>query len=136
MNWRPMLWSLGGSAAFLLFCWALRSAEGAGLVGGEVVQRTIQAVVGLGLAVYGNFMPKIIDYCVSPSLRAAAFHQGVARVGGWSMTLAGLIYATLWVFTPLPFAGVASKAVVLTSVAIMLGYAAWAIATCRRAPSA
>jgi hypothetical protein len=122
--------SLAFAVAFLGTTAALKYAEGAGLIAEDVGTRAIQVIVGLVLAVYSNLMPKDIGRARS-SIRAATAAQNALRVGGWSLTLAGLTYAGLWAFAPLDFADMASMVVVMTGMAVTLGYAAWSFLSCR-----
>ena len=62
---------------------------------------------------------------------AVARAQSALRVGGWSMTLAGLAYAGLWAFAPLGFANVASVVVVASAMLITMGYAWRTLLACR-----
>lgn len=108
----------------------LSYAEDSGMVGAEGARRTMQVLIGLGLAAYANLMPKRIGRARgSPQAEASA--QAALRVGGWSLTLAGLAYAGLWAFAPLAFADIASIAVVAGALAATLGYALWSFAACR-----
>ncbi len=113
----------------------LRYAEAAGMVGAEGARRTMQILIGLGLAAYANLMPKQIGRA-RKSPQAEAFAQAALRVGGWSLTLAGLAYAGLWAFAPLAIADLASMAVVATALAATLGYALWSFTACRGAGNA
>jgi hypothetical protein len=118
-------------AVFILAAAAgLRYAEGAGMVGADGARRTMQVLIGLVLAAYANLMPKQLGRRRgSPQAEARA--QAALRVGGWSLTLAGLLYAALWAFAPPAVADIASMAVVAAALAATLGYALWAGATCR-----
>jgi hypothetical protein len=58
--------------------------------------------------------------------------QTALRVGGWSLTIAGLAYAGLWAFAPLSVADTAGLFVVAAATLLTLGYAAWAFTACRR----
>ncbi len=113
----------------------LRYAEGAGMVGAEGARRTLQILIGLGLAAYANLMPKRIGRARG-SPQAEAFAQAALRVGGWSLALAGLAYAGLWAFAPLAIADIASMAVVAAALAVTIGYALRAFAACRGAGNA
>ena len=73
---------------------ALRYAQGLDLIGPEAARRTMQVMIGLILAAYSNLMPKDVGRWRA-SAPAVARTQSVLRVGGWSMTLAGLAYAGL-----------------------------------------
>lgn len=108
----------------------LSYAENAGMVGEEGARRTMQILIGLVLAAYANLMPKQIGRARgSPQAEAAA--QAALRVGGWSLTLAGLAYAGLWAFAPLAIADIASMTVVAAALAATLGYALWSFTACR-----
>lgn len=123
-------------AAFILgSAFALRYAEGAGLIAADGARRAMQVLIGLMLAGYANMMPKQLGRPRS-SPRAEAAAQAALRVGGWSMTLGALAYAGLWAFAPLDFADIASIAVVASALALTLGYSLWAFTTCRRAGDA
>jgi hypothetical protein len=109
---------------------ALRYAETAGWITEEAGRRAMQVLIGLGLAAYANLMPKQIGKA-SASARALARTQSALRVGGWSLTLAGLAYAGLWAFAPLAVADTASMTVVAGATLLTLGYAIWAYTSCR-----
>jgi hypothetical protein len=91
-------------------------------------------VIGLGLAANANVMPKNLG-APRRSPRAETRAQAAQRVGGWSITLAGLIHAGLWAFAPLSFANPASMVVVGGAVILTLGHALWCF-TARRSDSA
>lgn len=123
-------------AAFILALAAgLRYAEGTGMIGAEAARRTMQIVIGLALAGYANLMPKQLGRPRRSPL-AEARTQAALRVGGWSMTLAGLLYAGLWALAPLPLADIAATSVVAAATALTLGYALWSFAACRSARNA
>jgi hypothetical protein len=109
---------------------ALTYAQSRDLIGSAAAQRTMQVMVGLILAAYANLMPKDIGPWRS-SAEAMAKSQSVLRVGGWSMTLAGLTYAGLWAFAPLAFANVASVVVVAAALVITVGYGWSTLLVCR-----
>lgn len=109
---------------------ALKYAQSVELIGPETARRTTQVIVGLLLAAYANLMPKDVGRWRASAL-AAARAQSALRVGGWSMTLAGLIYSGLWAFAPLGFADVASTIVVATAMLITMGYGWRVLLACR-----
>lgn len=118
---------------FLAAAAGLRYAEGAGLVGADGARRALQVLIGLGLAGYANLMPKRISGAPRSPL-AERRTQAALRVGGWSLTLAGLTQAALWTFAPLAVADVGSLAAVAAALTLTLGYALWAFTACGRAP--
>jgi hypothetical protein len=131
---RPILSQIGGglvrAGLILIAAFGLRLAGQAGWFGEDGGRRIIQILIGLTLAIYANGMPKQMGSTPRP-LKAQGYAQTALRVGGWSMTLAGLVYAGLWAFAPVAVADIASKAVVATATLITLGYTAWVILSCR-----
>ncbi len=125
---------LGGAIAlaisFLALAAALRYAGSQGFLGEETATRAVQVVIGLGLAAYANVMPKQLKG-PRKSVEAETRAQAAQRVGGWSITLAGLMHAGLWAFAPLSFANPASMVVVAAAVIVTLGYAIWCFTACR-----
>src|SRR5262245_50939962 len=90
---------------------AVKYAQGLEWISAEAARRTIQFLIGLVLASYGNFMPK--DIARSGAAQCAASRsQSALRVGGWSITLAGIAHAGLWAFAPIVFAHTAAIVVV------------------------
>lgn len=126
---KSILWALIFAVSFMALAAGLGAAENRGLVSDEFVRRTIQVIIGLMLAVYSNFTPKQIGTPGSPQVEA--IKQNVLRVTGWSMALAGLIYAALWAFAPMRIANIASVAVVAFAMVITMGTAIRAAITCR-----
>jgi hypothetical protein len=104
------------------------------LIGPDAAKRTMQVMIGVMLAAYANLMPKDVGRWRTSAL-AVARAQSALRVGGWSMTLAGLAYASLWAFAPLAFADVASVVVVAAAMLITMGYGGWTLLACRSKPT-
>jgi hypothetical protein len=109
---------------------ALNYAQGIDLIGPDAARRTMQVMIGLMLAAYSNVMPKDVGRWRASAL-AMARAQSALRVGGWSMTLAGLAYAGLWAFAPLAIADVASMAVVASAMLITMGNGGRMLLACR-----
>ncbi len=105
------------------------------MLSAEVATRAMQVLIGLALAAYANLMPKDVGRLRGSPL-AQARAQAALRVGGWSLTLAGIVYAALWAFAPRSFADVASMAVVAAGLVVTLGYAVRCFATRHRASDA
>lgn len=113
----------------------LSYAERSGMIGAEGARRIMQILIGLGLAAYANLMPKQIGRA-RKSPQAEAFAQAALRIGGWSLTLAGLAYAGFWAFAPLAIADIASMMAVAAALAVTLGYALRSFTACRSAGKA
>lgn len=124
-------WAVALAAFIVGSAVTLRYAEGAGMIGGDGARRSMQVLIGLMLAGYANIMPKQLGP-VRASPRAEAAAQAALRIGGWSLTLAGVGYAGLWALAPLEIADVAGMAVVAAATLLTAGYAVWAFTTCRR----
>jgi hypothetical protein len=119
--------ALGG---FILVTAAtLKYAQAENVIGPETTKRTMQVIFGLMLAAYANLMPKELKW--QASSRAVARSQSALRVGGWSLTLAGLGHAAVYAFAPMAMANIAATALVATALAITMGYAMWTLAACR-----
>jgi hypothetical protein len=114
--------------AFLAVAAGLKLAESAGLVSADISQRTVQVIIGLGLAGFANMMPKRI-VSQRMSREAEGRMQTARRAGGWSLTVAGLAHAAIWAFAPVNIAAIASMTVVGVALALTIAYAVWA---CRR----
>lgn len=110
---------------------ALRLADGNGVIDTDTARRGVQVAIGLILAGFANRMPKQIRRWRGAA--ADAREQRALRVGGWSLTLAGLAHAGLWAFAPLAVADTLAMVVVATATLITLGYALWAMVLCRAA---
>lgn len=112
----------------------LSFAKHQGLIDGETVIRGVLALIGLGLAAYGNWIPKTTDGLPPHTLKLATLRQKVLRVAGWMMMLGGLGFAGLWAFAPLGVAQVAATIALGASMAVGLGFVAWWIHAYHRAP--
>jgi hypothetical protein len=123
-------YSIAIAAFFLLAAWGLRYAANSGMIGADDAKRAIQVLIGLGLAAYANIMPKQLGPGRS-SPQAEARAQAVLRFGGWSLTLAGLAYALLWAFAPLPVADIVATATVASALVATIAYALWSFTSCR-----
>ena len=112
---------------------AVTYAQSLDLIGPDAAKRTIQVMSGLILAAYGNLMPKDVGRWQASAI-AVARAQSALRVGGWSMTLAGLTYAGLWAFAPLAVANIVSVVVVVSAMLITMGFSGWTLLACRYPP--
>jgi len=85
-----------------------------GYIDGDTVKRLVFGMNGLMIAHFGNRLPK----AVVPS----AYARQAKRVAGWSLVLSGLAYAGLFTFAPIPVAVWVGSGVVVTGIAVSLGY--------------
>lgn len=128
---RRMGFALAVAAGILATSALSRYLQATDVISAEAGRRLIQVVVGLALGVWGNYMPKSLITPVSTAVCATGRARSAIRVGGWSMTLAGLSYAGLWAFAPLPLAKVGSTAALIVAMVIMFTYGAWTLLYCR-----
>ena len=113
----------------------LTLAHQQGVIDQDTVTRGVMVLIGLGVAAYGNAMPKTLDGPRPLSRNDAAVQQAIKRVGGWMMLLGGLVYAGLWAFAPRDVALVGCVAAMIVAMAIMGIYAVWRYAISRRSAS-
>lgn len=126
---KEIVFGLKIAAAMMVGALLLAMARGQGWLNAEQVMRGHNVIIGLALAVFCNAMPKRM-HGVPRSVAHATLSQAIGRVGGWAMTLAFLVWSTLWAFAPLDFAGVGAMVAIGVGIAIMIGYAAWRCIAC------
>lgn len=122
---RRLTQAMIAAGLFLAAAWGLKLAERSGLINHAMVLRSVQALIGLGLAVYANFIPKSLGAFRNPA--AAQRAQSALRTAGWAFTLGGLGYA---VTSVLRVPDVVPVILLSTATAYVLGYVVWAVATC------
>ena len=112
-------------AGYIAGALALKAAEKAGVLGHGVAAQALQVFTGLALAVYANFLPKMLG--AYRSEMAAMRRAATLRVAGWAFTLGGLAYA---VASLLPLPGAVALASLGAATAYVLGYAGWSFLEC------
>lgn len=105
-----LVWG-GGAIALAL---GATFARKLGLIDGDTVVRLVIGLNGLMVAWLGNRMPKNFV----PDARV----RQVARVGGWSMVLSGLVYAGFWAFAPIQAAVIGGCAAIILGIAVTVVY--------------
>lgn len=111
---KEMSGSIAWGGGMIAVALAASLARQLGLIDGDTVTRIVMTVIGLMVAWYGNRMPKTF----APS----AVARRVARVGGWSMALSGLVYAGLWAFASFDAALWFGCGAILAGMAVTVGY--------------
>jgi hypothetical protein len=111
---KELVGGLAWGGGILAVALAMTGARKLGYVDGDTVTRVVICLNGLMVAWYGNRMPK--------RFFPDELTRKVSRLGGWSITLGGLIYAALWIFAPIRLAVAAGSAAVLTGVVVPLVY--------------
>ena len=112
--------ALGLAALQIGAALAATAAARLGWISQDQATRVAMAVIGLALAIMANGIPKAVD-------GRTADGQAIKRVTGWSLVLAGLAHAALWLLAPMEIANLASMAAVLAAMAWVgvYGYRRW-----------
>lgn len=111
---KDVLISLAWGVGIVVLALVASYARNIGMIDQESVQRLVLGATGLMVAAFGNRMPKAF----APTVAA----QQVKRVGGWSMTISGLIYAALWAFAPFDTAVVGGSAAIVAGMVVTFAY--------------
>lgn len=107
--------NLALAALMIAMAIGLVAARRMGMADAETPTRVSMALIGFGLAFYGNAAPKTLSRV---SLR-------VRRFAGWTFVTTGLASAAIWVLAPLSIAADASMAVVGSGLLATLAYCVW-----------
>jgi hypothetical protein len=97
---KSILNGLAWAGVLIVSALILKFAEGQHAIGQDAAERGFQAVIGLTLAVYANFMTKRPN-THSPD-EFGARKQAALRLGAWLFFISGLIYAGASAFAPHP----------------------------------
>jgi peptidoglycan biosynthesis protein MviN/MurJ (putative lipid II flippase) len=113
------------AAGLIVAALASKFAAGSGWIDTETAARIVQVVIGLVLVGYGNVLPKKLS---RPRATAEGERrtQTALRTTGWTMTLAGLVWAGLWAFAPEAVARPLGMLAVAAALATALGLGLWA----------
>lgn len=87
------------AAAILGAAWFLSSAGRAGIIDGDMATRAVMAASGLFIAMLGNGVPKQLKRPRASVDAERRMQSGLRRVG-WTMSLAGLAFALIWIVAP------------------------------------
>lgn len=116
--------SLFGAALILSGALAISLGETLGLIDDVPGQRLFGVMLGLVLVVTGNFLPKTARSLIRTQCDAARL-QGIERISGWLLVLAGLAHTGIWLFAPADRANTAAMMVV--AAALFLIAAVWMV---------
>lgn len=106
--------SLTWGVAILVLALVSSFARKQGYVDADTVTRLVIGANGLMIAWFGNRMPKLFV--------SSACARQMRRVGGWSLTLSGLLYTGLFALAPISVAIWGGTAVVVAGLAVTTGY--------------
>ncbi|GAA0639778.1 ammonium transporter [Brevundimonas lenta] len=111
---KELIQDIASGVGILVLALGASLARQQGYIDEDATIRIVLCAIGLQIAWFGNRMPKRI----APSNAA----RKVTRVGGWSLALSGLVYASFWVFAPIPVAVVGGCAAVILGIAVTVFY--------------
>ncbi|WP_457421690.1 hypothetical protein [Roseateles sp. P5_E7] len=111
---KDLIEGLAWAGGLIALALCMTQARKLGYVDGDTVTRVVIAMNGLMIAWYGNRMPK--------RFFPHELARKVNRLGGWSITISGLVYVALWAFAPIPVAVAVGSAAVLAGVAVPVAY--------------
>jgi len=117
---RPLITALIVAGVLLGAAVLIRTAQHSGVIDADLAGRAMQALIGLMVAFYGNFIPKNLGR--ARGIESERRLQPVLRASGWSFTLAGLAYAAISLFAPHDTAPVASMLVIAGAIAVTLAF--------------
>ncbi len=122
--------SIAWGASLLAVSVALKLALTTGALGPEWVpfgRRITGVILGFGLAVFGNYLPKLL----SPwSVSDQPFNwQRVHRFAGWVFMLGGITIVTIWMVLPVDGARFLSRRVLLVALVLVVGRKMISLAT-------
>lgn len=111
---KDLVGNIAWGAGIVVLALVGSAARARGLIDAETVTRLVIGATGLMVVWWGNRMPKAFV----PDVRA----RQVARVGGWSMVLSGLVYAGVFAFAPIQTAVIVGCAAIALGIAVTFGY--------------
>jgi len=106
--------SLAWAGGMIALALGATFARQQGWIDADTVTRVVMGATGLMIVWFGNRMPK--------ALVPGPIARQVNRVGGWSMVLSGLVYASLWAFAPFQVALIGGCAAVVAGMLATIGY--------------
>ena len=108
------LWSGG---LLVLAAVALKRMTSTGAIDGDASSRFFQMAIGIMVVWTGNMIPKRLKK-LNESRCTPARQQTRQRVAGWTMAIAGSIYALVWLVAPVEHAPIIS--IVIMGAAMLL----------------
>jgi hypothetical protein len=117
-------WILGGLAwagVVIVTAVTLKMAQGNHAISPDMATRVMQVVIGLGMAIYANFMTK--EPAKIPPTERGGRMQAARRVTAWAMLVAGLVYAAVSLLAPHPYDIYLAMGAVGTAMVVSIGNA-------------
>ena len=131
MNSKPIVVSLVAAATILGISVALKNFVSAGALDAFTSKRIMGAIVGLVLAVWGNYMPKTLKPMSEKSCDSSRW-VSLRRFAGWAFVISGLSYSAVWIFAPMEYTRLISMTFVAFSVVLVLTLMVWVIVSRKR----
>ena len=103
----------------LALAFGLKLAANNGFIEASTTERAMGVVTGLVLVVFANFMPKNFGP-LSESRCGPGMGQNLRRFAGWTLVLAGLGYAIIWLTLPIALAHIWAKVIVASGLVLVV----------------
>ncbi len=113
------------AGAFIAAALGLKFAAGSELIDPDTAARIVQVLMGLVLVGYGNVLPKKLGR-PRATPEAERRTQVALRTTGWTLTLAGLVWAGFWMVAPEAVARPLGMLAVAAALATAIGLGLWA----------
>ena len=108
------------AGCILALAFAVNLADDRGFIEPNTAERTMGVTIGLVLVVFANLMPKNLGP-LSEARCASAKGQNLRRFAAWTLVLAGLGHALIWLTFSIPQAHTWAKVVVATGLVVVVG---------------
>ena len=131
MKSKSIVASLVAAALILGISVGLKYLVSTGSLDVLVSKRIMGAIVGLVLAVWGNYMPKTLKPMSEKSCDSSRW-VSLRRFAGWAFVVSGLSYSAVWIFAPMEHTRLISMTIVGFSVVLVLTLMVWVIISRKR----
>jgi drug/metabolite transporter (DMT)-like permease len=111
--------ALVAAAVMLGVAYGLKHFVSTGALDEIISKRIMGALMGIYLAAWGNYIPKMLKP-MSKKQCSSARVISLHRIAGWALVLAGLGYAAVWLFAPIEHTSVISMSIVATCLVLVL----------------
>jgi len=131
MKSKTIVASLVAAALILGISLGLKYFVSTGSIDVIVSKRIMGAIIGLVLAIWGNFTPKALKPLSEKSCDSSRW-VSLRRFAGWAFVVSGLSYSAVWLFAPMQYTAVISMTIVGASLVLVLTLMIWLIISRKR----
>ena len=131
MKSKPIIASLVAAALLLGVSFAMKYFVSTGSLDVVVSKRIVGAIIGLVLAIWGNYVPKALKPSSEKPCDSSRW-VSLRRFAGWAFVISGLTYSAVWLFAPMQYTAVISMTIVGASLVLVLTLMIWLIISRKR----